>query len=411
MHRKHLIAILAIASTLSVAAQTLSNGFYRVQNYGTERYAYVYDNTGSVNISTTSADMGAIVLYRDAARRFADPASVIYINGKGKNGSYDLYDLETQGTGVHKILNYYVSVTKGNVAGTYWVFEPTYNMYLWDGMSSTYHDESYVSTSGTSTKPNLRCWSVFPVNSNTDEYLGITPDASRKIGSKYYHPYYVGFAMDFASTGMKAYYISDVKSDAVIIKEIIGTVPAATPVIVECNASTASSNRVNLYPNSPAKISGNNLVGNYFCYANHGETGYKKYDPTTMRLLSVKDGRLCYVTDSAHELCTPLEFSNGTTSTFRYCIPANSSYLQVPAGTAAELPVMTQAEYDALHPATKKGDINGDGTVDVIDVAYIYRAIAAGTKASAAPQYDIDGNGAIDAIDVAMVYRIIAKES
>lgn len=404
MHRKHLFAILTIASTLSAAAQTLSNGFYRVQNYGTKRYAYVYDNTGSVNISTTSADMGAIVLYKDATRRLSDPASVIYINGKGKNGSYDLYDLETQGTGVHKIINYYVSVTKGSAAGTYWVFEPTYNMYLWDGMSSTYYDESYVSTSGSGKNPNLRCWSVFPVNSSTDEYLGITPDARRKVGNKYYHPYYVGFAMDFASAGMKAYYVSDVKPDAVIIKEIVGTVPAATPVIVECSASSANSNRVSLYANTPAKISGNNLTGNYFCYADHGETAYKKYAPATMRLLAVKGGKLCYITDTANEYTTLLSINDDE----GYYLPANSSYLQVPAGTAAELPVMTQAEYDALHPATKKGDVNGDGLVNTTDATVLYTVIAAGKSAKDVPAADVNGDGLVNTTDATVLYTIIA---
>lgn len=405
MQRKAILTVLAIASTLSAAAQVLVNdGFYRVQNYGSKRYVYVYDNTGKINANAASVDMGAIVLYKDADRRLSDPASVIYISGKGKNSNGTaIYDLETQGTGVHKIINYYVTVREGNVKGTFWVLEPTYNYYLWDAITSTYYDRSHMDVKG-GAKTDYRCWSISAVNAKTDEYLGITPSANLKLGDKYYYPYYLGFAMDFASAGMKAYYVSDVKSDAVIIKEVVGTVPAATPVIVECNGASTSDNRVNLYASSPAKISDNKLTGNYFCYADHGETAYKKYDPSTMRLLAVKDGKLCYITDTANEYTTLLEI-NGAKN---YYIPANSSYLPVPAGTAASLPVMTQAEYDALHPATKKGDVNGDGQVNGTDAAVLYRTIAAGKSAKDAPQADINGDGAINGTDAAVLYRIIA---
>lgn len=416
--KKTFLLLLSAMTLLPTSAQDrlVADGFYRVQNYGSKRYAYVYDNTGSVNLSTTSADMGAIVLAKDPNKRFCDPASVLYASCKGKSGTLYLYDLETQGTGVNKIINYYVTVVKPTEADIYWVYEPTYNMYLWDEIRSTYYDTSHMGTNSVKDAQNrvdnnYRSWSILPVNAATSEYLGIKPSDALHVGSKYYKPYYLGFAFDFASNGMKAYYVSDVKTDAVIISEAKGTVPAATPVIVECSSNDGSANRINLYHDSPAKIANNKLSGNYFCYANHGPTAYRVYDAATMRVLGVKDGRLCYVTDNAMKYGTKLEFSDGTNTTTKYCLNANESYLQVPAGTAADLPVMTQEEYDALHPATKKGDINGDGKVDAVDVAYLYRAIAAGTQASAAPQYDIDGNGSIDAIDVAMIYRIIAKES
>ena len=56
-----------------------SNGFYRVQNYRTGRYAYVLDNTGSLDYATMDAEMGAIELHRDTARLHYDPASVMFI--------------------------------------------------------------------------------------------------------------------------------------------------------------------------------------------------------------------------------------------------------------------------------------------------------------------------------------------
>lgn len=400
--KKLLLTTLALFS-LVASAQQVSDGFYRVQNYGTKRYAYIYDNTGGVNYTNTTADMGAISLIRTPERRFSDPASIIHIAGKGKNGNYNLYDLEAQGTGVYKIINYYVSVYQGGAPGTYFVYEPTYNMYLCDPIISTYYDESYISTTGGN--PNSKLWSIYPVSAGSDEYLGIAPDASLKAGGKFYKPYYLGFSINLASSGMKAYYVSDVKSDAVIISELNGPIPAETPVIVECTTQEATNNRVELSYNKLTPIANNKLKGNYFCFADHGPTAYRLYNGTTMRLLTVKDGKLCYATDPTHKHTTELEIDDEKD----FYINANESYLEVPAGFPESLPVMTQAEYDATH--SKKGDINGDGKVDAVDVAYIYRAIAAGTTATEAPQYDIDGDGKIDAIDVAMVYRIIAKES
>lgn len=405
MNKVFLFSLLAILGVISNYAQEVNDGFYRVQNYGTKRYAYVYDCTGSINVQATTADMGAIVLFSDANKRLTDPASVIYISQKGtaSNNSY-YYDLEAQGTGVHKIINYYVTVTNSNVAGTYWVYESQYSQYLCDPVSSQRIEKSYVDTKKVQ-DPQLRCWSISPVDSNTDEYLGVSPETSMQLGGKYYKPYYVGFAMDFVSNGMKAYYISDVKSDAVIIKEIVGTVPAATPIIIECNSPDAFNNRINPSRTSITQIKDNKLSGNYFCYGSHSVTDRHLYNAATMRVLAVKNGCLQFISDVNHEYTKQLSI-NGVKD---YYIPANSSYLQVPAGTAADLPVMTQAEYDALHPATKKGDINGDGSVNSTDALVLNRIIASGKTAAQNPEADINGDGQVNSTDALVLNRIIAS--
>lgn len=402
MIRTFFVSTLAFLA-ITASAQSIQDGFYRVQNYGSKRYAYVYDCTGSINLQGTTADMGAIGLYRTAAKRLSDPASVIYISNQGQSGNYKLYDLQSQGTGVYQIINYLVSVSKGSAPDTYWVYEPKFSLYLWDS-SSTTTERSGITTIPNNAKPNLKNWQIWPVSSSGDEYLGIAPATNMQLGNKYYKPYYLGFAFDFASAGMKAYYISDVKSDAVIIKEAVGTIPAATPVIVECSSANASDNRVNLYRTSITAISDNKLKGNYFCYGQHAETDRLLYNPETMRVLAVKDGKLCYVTDTEHEHTTSLTLKTGTD----WYVSANESYLPVPKGTAASLPVMTQEEYDALHPATKKGDVNGDGLVNTTDVTVLYTVIAAGKNAKDVPAADVNGDGLVNTTDVTVLYTIIA---
>lgn len=399
------IAIFFLAS-LALQAQNVKSGFYRVQNYGSKRYAYIHDCTGSINFSTSSADMGAIVLYSDAQRRFTDPGSVIYVHNMGNSDGYYKYDLEAQGTGVYSIIQHYVRVTSTNIGGTYWVYEPTYNMYLWDGVGSTAIQKSYVQTQKLDQKfANHRYWQINEVSAQTEEYLGISPDATHlALNGKYYKPYYIGFAMDLASNGMKAFYISDVKSDAVIIKEVVGTIPPATPIILECSSIAASNNRVSPLYTTPAAISNNKLIGNYFCYGAHNTTDRLKYDPNTMRVLAVKDGKLQYITDTAHELTTMLNI-NGVSD---YYVNANESYLKVPAGSASTLAVMTQEEYDATHPQTLRGDVNGDGKVNGTDVALLNRLIAAGKSASDSPGADVNGDNKVNGTDVALLNRLIA---
>lgn len=413
MKKLAIFTSILFAIATNVRAQ-VADGFYRVQNYGSQRYAYVCDNTGSINVQTTSADMGAIALYNPSARnRLIDPASIIYASKKGQKGNLGLYDLESQGTGVHEIINYYVGITQGTASGTYWVYEPTYSMYLWDDTRSKLYEKSHIGTDPVKDANgkvinDYRCWKVIPVTTTGDEYLGILPDSRLLCGGYYYKPYYIDFAINFVNSNTKAYYVSEIKQDAVIIEEVVGTIPAATPIIVKCNTLDASANRVELKATSPTSIKNNKLTGNYFCYSSHGTSAYKIYNAETMRLLAVKDGKLQYITDTQHEYCTELEFSKGTKVTYEYCVPANESYLVVPKGTAASLPVMTRAEYEAAHAALQ-GDVNKDGKVDIADVAIVYKQIGAGVSASAAPSSDVDKNGKIDIADVAVIYKNISS--
>ena len=68
-----------LLANLCIYSQITGDGYYRFRNLATSRYMYVSDNTGKINIQTTSADMGAIELHKDPDRRFSDPGSIIYV--------------------------------------------------------------------------------------------------------------------------------------------------------------------------------------------------------------------------------------------------------------------------------------------------------------------------------------------
>ena len=105
------IVLLSALVLVSGHAQYTTDGYYRVSNYATGRYIYVYDNTGSINISTSSADMGAIQLWKDINRTYTDPASILHIKKirTTENGG-EMFDITSQGTGIHEIIGYYINI-------------------------------------------------------------------------------------------------------------------------------------------------------------------------------------------------------------------------------------------------------------------------------------------------------------
>ena len=297
-----------------VSAQ-IANGFYRVHNYKTERYVYVYDNTGKINISTTSADMGAIQLWKDHKRTISDPASVIYVENKGSN----IYNLHSQGTSVYEIINYNVQVYPKD--GTYQLYAE--GKYLSDDETSNVPDGQL----GTISKGDYRKWVVTPIDIENN-FFGIAPNLT--VGEKKYKAFYADFAFSFASKNMKAFYISETYKHIAVIKEIEnGIIAANTPVIIECNSDEAVDNKLNLYASGGVKANGNMLKGVYFNNERRPKSpaARTKYDPTSMRILGITEsGQLGFVTSQEQYLA------------------ANEAYLYLNEDAPAEMVIMTEAE-------------------------------------------------------------------
>ncbi|MDO4210472.1 MAG: hypothetical protein Q4D23_01970 [Bacteroidales bacterium] len=306
--------LLAFTAALSLGASAqgyqgypsarLTNGFYRVQNVASNRYAYVNDNTGGINMNNTSADMGAITLSKDMDP-YCDPASVCYVKKVAHK-----HDVIGQNTSLYGFINHYVQFQDA-ADGESYLITPLLringqetDIYLSDGAANSPYGTTYVK--GETTKETAKTdkkywWNMIPMDFAGSEYLGIKPDASMQAGDKYYKPYIVGFDMQL-SKGMKAYYVTEVKTDAVIIAEYAGdVVPANMPVIIECSSATASDNRVTLLNGEGSlytPAADNMLVGQYFCNENHGNAGdaYRPFNSKSNRVLAVVDGMLTYVT-------------------------------------------------------------------------------------------------------------------
>lgn len=321
---RKLLLLLFFLGTISASAQFTEDGFYRVRNVASKRYIFVEDNSGSVHYEAGTAEMGAVCLHRDPERMISDPAAVIYI----KQYSDKEFDLMSQGTGVHSLINYYVQVY-GASDGTYKVYAK--GQYLCDSDQSTREDGMLDTRSTGYNKDNFK-WEIYSIT-DPDHYFGIAP--SIMVGEKFFKPFYADFGFSFANNGMKAWTVSEIREDAVIVAELNSEIIADnTPVIIECSSNITSDNKLNLYKSQVQAPDHNLLKGVYFNNELRSKKGSKDaktpFDPATMRVLGVmSDGRLGYVLSDQPNLA------------------ANESYLVVPEGTPEELPVMTAEEYEA----------------------------------------------------------------
>lgn len=315
------LILLSILSVFCIAsfAQLNGDGYYRVHNKGSERYVYVCDNTGSINYTATTAEMGAIQLWKDHTRTLSDPASVIYITKKGTNGSGDYFDFQSQGTGVHDIIGYYVNLYSSD--GTYQVYAE--GKYLCDNETSSIPQGAM----GTDRKGDYRKWMVSKIGSD-DEWFGITPTT---IAGRKFRPFFADFGFSLKGEGMKVWYISLVNETAAVIKEFDGSVvPARTPVLIECTSDNAADNKLELIYSYAAGPSDNIMKGVYF---NNQKRVKKNPNAVTactkdMRFLgAMKDGSLGFITKTTGN------------------VDANSSYLVGCSALPAQIPVMTEADY------------------------------------------------------------------
>ncbi|MBR0038255.1 MAG: Ig domain-containing protein [Bacteroidales bacterium] len=320
------------------AAFALEGGYYRVQNYATKRFCYIWDNTGKLDWAKTDADLGAIELFK--TKNYSDPGGVIYVKPVGSS-----YDIQSQGTGVYKMIQYYVSLSdRGN--GNYWVYASSKGVtkYLCDAATSTRDERGTMATATSSTGATYQLWHVLPISAETDEYFGITPTVT--MGSRYFKPFYAAFPFQFYSSGMKAWYISkvDEKNGVAIISEYTGNViPGEMPVILEASTANATTNRLSLLTEGGSAPADNQLTGCYFCnqYRLTSSNAKTEFNASTMRVLATNaNGKLVYTNSTQ-----TLKQINS-----KYYLNANESYLKVSSAAPAELVVMTQEEYDAAYP-------------------------------------------------------------
>lgn len=337
---KRLFFLFGFISVLisNVSAQFNGAGFYRVQNYGTQRYLYLTDCTGSYDMKRDVGDFGALQLFKGQEKTISDPSCILYITQYGSQ-----IDIQGQGVGIYQLVSRYVDLkyySTGAFAGTYTVSatEMGVTKYLDDEETNRDFPTGVV---GTNRSSPYRNWLIYPVNSNNENYFGITPQFS--VNGKYYYPLYAAFPYKAASAGVKIYTIGkyDLELGYAVLNEITGVVPSLTPVFIECSSSNPSNNRLDLVESSATPPS-NQMKGVLFCNydrRNKSTEAITAYNEDRMRVLGLtSEGKLGFVKNTQY-----LNQIEGM-----YYLPANTSYMSLPVGSPDELTIVTETEYNEI---------------------------------------------------------------
>ncbi|MBO5976961.1 MAG: Ig-like domain-containing protein [Bacteroidales bacterium] len=320
--KKVLFVLAFCLMAISSYAKLEGDGYYRIKNVGSGRYITVRDNRGSIDIASTSADLGAVELYKGFDNVVSDPSSVLYVQDCG--GGFKFY---AQGTDTYEIIGYYLKVKLNNDGETYKAYQSNdyLMMYLGDVEMSSVID----GVLGTNAKGTYRDWYVYPVKANSDNYFGIKPEFQTSKGQ--FASFYASFPFNTVAEGMKVYYIYKVDQGMAVYKEINNQqVPAGMPVLIKCAGANPADNKIDIKANS-GKVAGDNQLGGvYFCNTSKAHRNVKAYDANTMRVLGVNAaGELVFKKVSLDYL------------------PANKAYLKVPAGSPDEIKVVSYEEYEA----------------------------------------------------------------
>ena len=353
--KRIILTLLVAFSISSIYAQLNGNGFYRIKNRNSGRNITIVNDKihrdSKAEIKDDISRNMAFDIYALETKKetISDPGSILYI----EHVSGSEYNIKGQGM-------YTKTLTAGR---TLKIYKPTdtdyYNLYASEeGLSFYLNDKNYatqtpdygvccIMNSDETHKNGMYKWDVTPINDNN--YLGINPEIT--VGDKYYTTFYAGYAIQLSS-GMKAYYVKEVKGKAAELVETgSDIVPEATPVIIECSSKSPSSNKVTPLASGGTKLTGNLLKGVYFSYVmlNGRRTGEATTSPYynklknatenkgTIRILGVVDGKLSLVKATEADLY------------MKKYLPANKAYLEVINTAESNL---TLLEGDAYKEAT-----------------------------------------------------------
>lgn len=351
--KKIITAILALIAIPTIA-QITGDGYYRIQNNGSERYITITDNVlNNISTSSTIIDYGNITTwYWDNIK--SNPASIIYIKAVGSE-----YDISAQGISVHDITGgkAYVQLNQRGSDKSIYLIQASatqggvsVSKTLYDG--STKDEYDYVNDDG---KTTHQYWRIKPVNTD-DNYIGITPTVQTNDG--WYGTIYASFPFKLVSSGMTAYYVDGVQTGQFQLKEVTDEVkPAATPMIIKCSSNDAAQNKILPVDAATTAPTDNKLSGTYFASSLRNHVVRVEFDKNTMRVLG-KDA-------SGNLIFTEAESSYLTKSKY---IPKNTAYLYDASGLSGDYKLVSRDTFTGIsniesnpQPAATKGTFTLSG--------------------------------------------------
>lgn len=419
---KNLISVALLAlCIMPVMAQINGTGYYRFRNaQNTSDYMSLANDRFNFSIVITAGGGAGQVTGNglpsalDCAGKYlqndihlvddADcitPAAVVYAQKRYPSNDQDYdYNLIGQGTSLLTLMsgthptgysfitinivfqNRYTTIKKVSGSGANSLYTAQIEL---KGTANIIGDKSlgiryFVDNDGTfainqsSSEPNAK-WYIEPL-----DHFNVLPEV--EFNGKYYTTLKVPFACQLSRQVEKAYVITATSAGIVEYSEIAalgGTIPAGTPVILECGSPDAAECQlipvgepIFTAPNTASTIgapgadenssyTGTNLLkGTYYCNTD-GDIPYDNYNKDTGGVTTQYHNGNHYTTTSS-----PVKYVLGITESGKLgfvkatgtAMPANKAWLE----TAGEFP---------WEPAATSipGDVNDDGGVDIKDVS------------------------------------------
>lgn len=445
------LATLAALLTLPATAQ-LTTGYYRVSNASSNRnitiandrlnYHTIVNGAGGATALSSNSNnnqqyaINIVGKYLENDIHLKDgqelilPGEVIYADKKNNNATNYEFNLIAQGTSLLTLTTGMYDGTNGDVE-----FQDLYLTIKPEGSHYTASIELkaivtvYLLGMPITTNKSLGSRyfvdqdGIFAINqsSNGDnakwdahrlEHFNVVPQV--EFNGKYYTTLKVPFACTLGGQVNKAYVITAINDGIVQYTEITGTIPAGTPVILECDSPNAIDCQLGLTTAAPkftapdpaaasegvptadesSDYAGTNLLKGTYYDNTDGEIPYEKFNsdapnnPTTAYLngdnYTKPTGPQKYVLGITEGGKLGFVPATGT------AMPANTAWLESAGEFPWELPVTSLL-----------GDVNDDGTVSIKDVTTLIDYLLSGeANPFNATNADVNSDGSISIKDV-----------
>lgn len=362
MKKTTLIITLSICCAIQMMAQLNGTGYYRLRNaantthyisFANHKFNYLTiistaagglgqlnggglipsDNETSRSAKARAFDCAGLYLQTDIHlvedENCTNPSTVIYLS----KSSGSKYDLQAEGTSLLALTTgtydgtadlyfkeLYTTISKSSGSGTNTLYVASVPLkasnYSVADLGFRYfvdNDGTFAISDGYSAT-NAK-WYIEPITS-----LHVDPKVAH--GGKYYTTMYVPFAYQLGGTVENAYVISnvDIPNAQVTITPIAstgGTVPAGTPVVLECSSNTPSDNQ--LIPSGSPFVCAYSVSStvNTNAPAPSYETNYEGVNYLAGTYYCNTDGKLTFTTKSGTSSFNANNVTNNTNSTMR----------------------------------------------------------------------------------------------
>ena len=471
MAKRFQTLLLLIFCAIGTKAQLSGTGYYRIRNAAnTSDYIGMTNDLFNYHIVAYNAAGGLSQLTSAAGKEralacagkylqtdihmlqdeedYIDPASVIYAKKKNTVATNYEYNLIAQGTSLLTLTtgtyagsvnlqftDRYVTISRSSGSGANTLYiasvelkSSTSVIFIGYPSLGTFYfvDDNGTFTINSSSSANNAKWYVEPVTS-----FNVKPTIA--YNGKYYTTLYTAFAYTLSGQVLNAYAVSSIGSDGLMeIGDPVatggGTVPAGTPVILECGTDDVSE--CLLIPtgepictdpdvsvtsagapraSTATNYTGTNLLkGNYYCNT---------------------DGAMQYATASGTSSFNANHYTARTNVMYTLGITASGrlGFVKVPTDVVAMPANKAWIEYSGtaelilpFEPESISGDVTGNGSLTDVDIDALARILCGFTSGEDEDgnqvdydleAADIDGENGITIADLTKLVNIVHPKS